>query len=83
MQADKVRAVPMPRPVEAGGQLAHFGFRAGDVPVAHHGDGLAWFCHALERANAGETTELPVLNTDEPPESERRHRRLTVGPRRC
>jgi hypothetical protein len=65
--------------VDAGGRLARLGFLAGDVPIAHHGDGLAWFCHALERAEAGETAELLVLNVQEPPGSARRHRRVTVG----
>src|SRR5215210_8459714 len=40
--------------VEPAGRLAHYGFRRGDIPVAHHGDGLAWFCEALERVRTGE-----------------------------
>jgi hypothetical protein len=67
--------------IEPAGRLASYGFREGDIPVAHHGDGLAWFCEALVRARLGEGTSLWVFNVYEPAESETRRRQVSVGSR--
>ena len=48
--------------VDPKGRLAELGFVDGDIPVAHHGDGLGWFCWALRQAEAGEPAELWVAN---------------------
>ena len=48
--------------VDPKGRLAELGFVDGDIPVAHHGDGLGWFCRALRQAEAGEPAELWVAN---------------------
>ncbi len=49
--------------LDANGRLARLGFQEGDFAVSHHGDGLGWFCLALERANAGQPAELWVANS--------------------
>jgi hypothetical protein len=48
--------------VEPKGRLAGLGFLDGDIPVAHHGDGIGWFCWALDQAEAGKAAEVWVVN---------------------
>ena len=64
--------------VDPAGPLGVAGFRAGDVPVAHHGgaDELAW---ALRRSECGETTMVTVVQASD--WAERPLRRLTVPAR--
>jgi hypothetical protein len=48
--------------VDPKGRLASLGFVDGDVPVAHHGDGIGRFCWVLEQADAGRAAEVWVVN---------------------
>jgi hypothetical protein len=63
------------------GKLAGLGFRAGDIPVAHHGDGLAWFCWALKQADAGKEADLWVANVHAHPDSPDRRRKIIIKAR--
>jgi hypothetical protein len=48
--------------LDPNGRLARLGFREGDIPVAHHGDGVGWFRWTLDQAIAGKRAELWVSN---------------------
>jgi hypothetical protein len=47
--------------VDPAGALGRAGFRAGDVPIAHHG-GFADFCGAIHSAEEGNNPEVRVIN---------------------
>jgi hypothetical protein len=48
--------------VDAAGALGRVGFRAGDIPIAHHG-GFADFCGAIRSAEEGYDPEVSVINS--------------------
>lgn len=47
--------------VTPGGPFSRAGFRAGDVPTGHHGDGMFILAWALERADQGHSEEVAVV----------------------
>jgi hypothetical protein len=46
------------------GPLSRAGFRAGDIPVDHHGGETA-FCGALQRAEEGRASDVRVINASD------------------
>ena len=65
--------------VEPGGVLDRAGFRAGDIPVDHHG-GLTRFCVALQSAEDGEEGHVVVINATEWASGYHARRELAVPP---
>jgi hypothetical protein len=65
--------------VEPGGVFDRAGFRAGDIPVDHHG-GLTRLCVALQLAEDGEAARVVVINAAEWATGYRARRELAVPP---
>ena len=62
------------------GPMYAAGFRAGDIPLAHHG-GMMAFCGALIGANHGREERLYVTTADYWPSTEPRPRELLIPKR--
>jgi hypothetical protein len=67
--------------VTPGGPFERAGFRAGDVPMGHHGDGMFQLAWALERAEDGHANEIRVATFRSVVEGTRDVRTLPVPTR--